>query len=191
MNTVLVIDTETTGRAPEGYKSVSNSKLWSTCRVVQIAWTLFNADGTKISSEVYIVKPDNFKIPNHEFHGITDKIAASTGLDIHQVFEKLNSVLDKSGKLVAHNMAFDDAVIQSELHRYKKKDILNKWKNAQKECTMMMDSRRNGKSKWLKLPALYKKHLNREPDVTLHRADNDVMLCADIYFAMVLPNETA
>lgn len=184
MNTVLVIDTETTGLAPKGYKSVSNSKLWSTCRMVQIAWTLFNADGTKISSEVYVVKPDNFKIPNYEFHGITDEIAASTGLYIHQVFEKLNSVLDKSGKLVAHNMAFDDAVIQSELHRYKKKDILEKWKNIQKECTMMMDGN------WLKLPVLYKKHFNREPDVTLHRADNDVMLCADIYFAMVRPNES-
>lgn len=190
---VLVIDTETTGLAPKGYKNVNDSRLWSTCRMVQIAWTLFDTDGTELSSEVYIVKPDSFKIPERstEKHGITDEIAKNNGIEILEIFEKLKLVLDKSDTIIAHNMAFDDSVIQSEMHRYKFVDVLKTWKTKEKKCTMMMESKNNVGAKWMKLSEIYEKYIGKVPDITLHRADNDVKLCADVYFAMIKSSSSA
>jgi DNA polymerase-3 subunit alpha len=183
---VLVIDTETTGLTPSGYKNVTDSELWSVCRIVQIAWSLFNPDGTEISSEVYTILPDKFVIPemSSKIHGITNEIANQTGIEIREVFKKLDSILDISDIIVAHNMSFDESVILSEMYRYKEVDVIEKWKNKNKKCTMMMENKNNRKVKFMKLSDLYKKYFSKDPDVQLHRADNDVKLCADIYFAM-------
>mgnify|MGYP003338420010 CR=1 FL=1 len=179
---ILVIDTETTGLPPRGVLDITNSNKWECCRIVQFAWAKYTNTGTLISKECYTIYPDGYSIPDiaANIHGITTEKARNEGIDIIEVFNKLNNNLKDVDKIVAHNIKFDDSVIQSEIYRYKQNDLYIRWCNIKKECTMMMSSV-PGK-KWLKLNELYKQCFNKEPEQVLHRADSDVEICANIYF---------
>jgi len=188
---VLVIDTETTGLPPR-YVDITNTEKWNKCRIVQIAWEVLDLNGNIISSECYIIKPNGFDIPTvaSNIHGITTEIANEKGIDIDIAFNRLESIINGNIKtIVAHNMQFDDAVIQSEIYRQirysKNNDSLNnlydKWRYMTKECTMLMGCTKPGQ-KWPKLVELYKTCFNKEPVGNLHQADVDVRACAEIYF---------
>lgn len=192
---VLVIDTETTGLPPR-YVDITNTDKWKKCRIVQIAWELLDLNGNIISSECYIIKPDGFEVPivASNIHGITTEIANEKGIDIDIVFNRLDTIINGNIKtIVAHNMQFDDAVIQSEMYRYSKnneklKILHDKWKFMNKECTMLMGCTKPGQ-KWPKLIELYKTCFNKEPVGNLHQADMDVRVCAEIYFHLKRINQ--
>lgn len=182
--TILIVDTETTGLPPkDNYKS---SESWNRCRMVQIAWEIRDIEGKILEAECYIITPDGYSIPDNtaKIHGITTEIAHEKGMSIHTVIDKFNNALKDVNKAVAHNMKFDDAVILSELYRYGYSEIIEKWKNISKDCTMIMSMHMNN-NRWIKLKDLYVKCFNKEPEGQLHQADIDVNVCADIYFHLL------
>lgn len=183
----LIFDTETTGLPP---RKVSPSQVhaWDGCRIVQIAWEMYDDAGNHVSSECYLVRPDNFQIPAEatRIHGITQEHAVAHGIPIQQVWARLLGILPRVQCLVAHNISFDDAVVQSELYRTKQVDpstdaLLSLWEAPQKICTMKTACTHPGQ-KWPKLIELYRAYFGKLPDEKLHRADADVRACAAVFF---------
>lgn len=181
---IFIFDTETTGLPPRGV-APSETNKWRDCRIVQIAWELYSSVTHElITRECYIVRPDGFDIPDSaaQIHGITTARATEEGIYIKDVFAAIRAQISSFDTVVAHNVAFDDKVLLSEMHRYDQQDLISAWTSKTKECTMLIGA--NGK-KWPKLIELYHRLFGEEePGVTLHRADADVALCAKCYFKL-------
>lgn len=178
----LVIDTETSGLPPRGKIDITNSLLWESCRIVQIAWASYSPSGDLLFKKCFTIYPDGYTIPiiASNIHGITTEKARQEGVDIVEAFNALYQDLEEVDTIIAHNMKFDDSVIQSEIYRYKQNNLYARWCKIRKECTMMMSSLPG--RKWFKLSELYKECFNKDPVQELHRADSDVEICAAIYF---------
>jgi DNA polymerase III epsilon subunit-like protein len=200
---VLILDTETTGLPRDKYAKSTNYTKWDNARLVQIAWEFYNPSKECIIRESYIIKPDNFEIPQVvvNIHGISTERAQNEGISIHEVFNKLYKLLQHNPVLVAHNMQFDSDIILAELYRYQNinhdnanlhnanhqniiNDSITMWNNCIKHCTMLMGTH-PGK-KWPKLVNLYEECFGYIPPYELHRAENDVRICADIYFYLLV-----
>lgn len=212
---VLVLDTETTGLPRDKYATSSNYNKWDNARLVQIAWEFYNPAKECILRESFIIIPDNFEIPQVvvNIHGISTERAYSEGVQLLGVLDKLQDLLKYNPILVAHNIQFDSGIILAELYRYqhkvntlntlnmgdytqhlnsnliaKNKTIIDNsvvmWNNCTKHCTMLMGTH-PGK-KWPKLVNLYQECFGHVPPYELHRADNDVLICAKIYFHLLV-----
>ena len=175
----LVFDTETSALPPRG-KTPCDSDAWRNCRIVQIAWALFE-DKNLIEKECYLVQQaPGFSIPieTTKIHGITTEDANTNGLSLQTVLNKFEEALNKADTLVAHNIEFDNNMMISEYWR-ERNNIPSKLKTIDKFCTMKKNTR-NGE-RWPKLSVLYERMFGSIP-TGCHRADVDVELCAKIYF---------
>jgi DNA polymerase-3 subunit alpha len=181
---VMVIDTETSGLPSKRNVNPSDYHAYDTCRMVQVAWGIYTHDGNLVSEECYMVKPDDFIIPNEviRIHGITNEEAMECGLPINEVLNKLHTSLATVQTIVAHNIKFDEGVVLAELYRAHAVDNANMWLSKARDCTMLMGSE-PGK-KWCKLVDLYRRLFECEPEGNLHRADVDVRACARVYFEL-------
>lgn len=179
---IMVIDTETTGLFPRGKPDITDSDAWECCRLVQVAWELYDGEGKFIKSDCLIVKPDGYVIPPIPagIHGITTEIATEKGQPVREVLDRLYVDLEQTDLIVAHNMSFDDMVIRSELYRHSVITALATWDMIEKRCTMRM-AQVPGR-KWLKLGELYTLLFNKPPEGKLHTADVDTRICAEIFF---------
>jgi DNA polymerase III epsilon subunit-like protein len=193
---VLVIDTETTGLPSSRSSPASNYKNWDSARLVQVAWELFNPEQVCIQKEVHIVIPNGFTIPNVvvNIHGITTERALQEGLPLEDILKKIALLLEYNPIIVAHNIAFDNDIILAELYRSIDTctvstmteyitNIIMKWAKCEKHCTMKMGTLPG--ERWPKLIALYERCFNRLPEGDMHRADNDVRACAEIYYHLM------
>jgi len=185
----FVFDTETTGLLPRNANNVSDSKMWESCRLVQIAWQKYDNAQNLIDKQCFIIKPDNYIIPDNaaNIHGITTDYAIDNGITIIELIKILSEVIEDVDIIVAHNINFDDLIIQSELYRYRAFDTYCQWSKIEKKCTMVMGKAAMKLKKWPKLIDLYQLCFLDIPlpDVKLHSADADTMLCAEIYFNLI------
>ena len=184
MNYILFIDTETTGLPPKIWNSY-NDPQWDSCKMIQIAWELWNPiDNTMISAECFTIKPNFIISPESTaIHGITQDCANETGVKLFKIWRKLEEILPNVATIVAHNIGFDNKIILSELFRSREYELFNQWRNINKKCTMIMGTE-PGK-KWPKLAELYEKLFEEKPNCRLHSADADVYLCSKIYFKLL------
>jgi DNA polymerase-3 subunit epsilon len=130
---ILFFDTETTG-LPKNWKvPVTDLDNWP--RLVQLAYLVYDFDGNLIHSCNEIVKPNGFTIPidASNVHGITTVIANQRGSKIEEVFELFSIHLKRAKVIVAHNMAYDEKIIGSELIRL---GLENTMDSKEKICTM-------------------------------------------------------
>lgn len=190
---VMVIDTETTGLPPRTLslrKEDINFREFDACRMVQIAWGCYGHDGRRISEESFILKPDGFDIPwsASAIHGITTERAASEGVTLAEVLPKLFDALQSADMIVAHNVAFDYSVISAEIYRFcvhhggVHPACIDMWTSMPRRCTMHAGTLPG--QRWPKLKDLYARLYGVEPGATLHRADEDVRVCADVFFRL-------
>lgn len=130
---ILFFDTETTG-LPKNWKApITDLDNWP--RLVQLAYLIYDFRGNLIYSCNEIVKPNGFTIPKEasNVHGITTEKAIQRGSDINDVFELFNIHLKRSKVIVAHNMAYDEKIIGSELIRLGIENLID---DKEKICTM-------------------------------------------------------
>ena len=130
---ILFFDTETTG-LPKNWKApVTDLDNWP--RLVQLAYLVYDFDGNLIHSCNEIIKPNGFTIPMDasKVHGITTDIANQRGSNIEEVFELFSIHLRRAKVVVAHNMAYDEKIIGSELIRLELENTLD---SKEKICTM-------------------------------------------------------
>jgi DNA polymerase III epsilon subunit-like protein len=181
---IFVFDTETTGLPPRG-GDVTNSVSWERCRIVQIAWHVYDERGGLQEKHNIIVRPDGFTIPDRasDIHGITTETAMNIGRPFSEVVSQLQKIIPLVDTVVAHNIRFDNLVLLSELHRYGSCDLIDEWNKKTKKCTMIMGT--PPKCKWPKLGVLYEQLFGEAPKGRLHDADVDVELCAQCYFRLV------
>jgi DNA polymerase III epsilon subunit-like protein len=130
---ILFFDTETTG-LPKNWKApVTDLDNWP--RLVQLAYLVYDFDGNLIHSCNEIIKPNGFTIPMEasKVHGITTNTANQRGSQIEEVFELFSIHLKRAKVIVAHNMAYDEKIIGSELIRLGLESTLD---SKEKICTM-------------------------------------------------------
>lgn len=130
----LFFDTETTG-LPKNWKApVSDLNNWP--RLVQLAYLIYNENGSLIEKKDYIIKPSGFTIPyeSSKVHGITTEKALSLGVSLSSVLTEFISAAKKSNLLIAHNMSFDEKIMGAELFRSKMENIVA---SSRKMCTML------------------------------------------------------
>jgi DNA polymerase-3 subunit alpha len=202
---ILIIDTETTGLCFTRGCTSSNYKNWDTARLVQVAWEMYNAYERKerIIQKSHIIKPDGFEIPEVvvNIHGISTERAHAEGVPLNYFLKNLYTLLEHKPIIVAHNMQFDSDIILAELYRAqaaatlngpdpdtdidhaKITEMISMWNACEKHCTMLMGTLPG--QRWPKLAALYERCFHRPPEGEMHRADNDVRACTDIYFYLM------
>ena len=181
-NDVVVIDTETTGFPPRS-ESIENIQAWNKCRIVQMAWRVFDPNGKLKDEKCYIIKPDldtEFSQGAVQVHGISKEMALTRGEELNEVLNELHVALESVSCIVAHNIQFDDRVIQAEMYRANRKSLLTNWNKKEKYCTMLSGTRPG--ERWPKLAVLYERLFGKPAEGKLHSADTDVALCAEIYF---------
>lgn len=170
---MLVFDTETTGLPIKQWGlpyDVKNPLMFQNARLVSIAW---NFDG---KTTVRLVKPEGFIVPLEatKIHGISNEVALRDGSLLEDVLNEFENILKNANLVIAHNLNFDKAIIDSEMWRLKKQEL--NWPSEY--CTMIQGTVKLGLVKWPKLPELYKiLSGNSADDELLHTAAYDMEIC--------------
>jgi len=181
----LFFDTETTG-LPKNWKApVTDLNNWP--RLVQLAYLLYDKHGNKIGSGDFIIKPNGFIIPSDaaKVHGITTEKAINEGVVLLPVLQQFSTLVSETEFLVAHNMAFDEKIIGSELLRNGLPNVIDKKK---KICTMQSTTNFCAipgpyGNKWPKLSELHYK-LFREGFEEAHNAAADINATAKCFWEL-------
>lgn len=129
----LFFDTETTG-LPKNWKApVTNLNNWP--RMIQIAWIFCDEKGSRLASDDFIIKPENFIIPKaaSNIHGISTEKAIAEGELLENVLQQFNDLVAQSDYIIAHNISFDEKILGAELLR---KKVNSNFKSKRKLCTM-------------------------------------------------------
>lgn len=189
----LFFDTETTG-LPKNYQAPLDDFLnWP--RLVQIAWSLFDAEGNHWGSKTFIIKPNGFTIPEEvaKIHRVSQERAEAEGIPLEEALAKFSEDLKTSATLVAHNIDFDEKIIGSEFLRLGLKNDLEEMQNMEKICTMKSSANfckiRNAREtyKWPNLSELHKCLFAIDFE-DAHDALVDVKACAKCFFALKRKN---
>lgn len=186
---VVVFDTETTGLPQGRVRPTERLAAWDGCRMVQIAWAVYQPmEPMRQGAGAFVIRPAGaFVVPEAaaRIHGITTERAEREGQPVRQVLLRFLEALRGAGTLVAHNLAFDEGVVESELVRAGMGPGTQEWRVwesvPRRVCTMRRGTAPGGR--WPRLAALYEQCFGEAPDPsTLHRADVDTELCARIFF---------
>lgn len=185
MTKVLVFDTETTGLPifiNRDYHDPSLLEFYDSSRVIELGYIIYE-NKVEICRKSSLIKTMNVNIENSHIHGITNKMVNKSGKNIITVLREFEKDIDGC-VLIAHNVQFDTNVILSECHRYDITSLINKLSTIRKECTMAIAKDKFNMKRNVKLIDLYK-YFNNNKIKQLHRAIDDVELCANCYFNLL------
>lgn len=184
---LLFVDTETTG-LPKKFASDDVEK-WP--RVVQLAWSLYDTTGNRLSLNSFIIYPTDFTIPMDvvKIHGITTERAKKEGESLHKVLPRFNADVEKAREIIAHNLDYDLPIVTTEFKRCRLDTNLAKKRNF---CTMKtreiisfckIPSQYGSGYKWPSLSELHKQLFGID-FTDSHNASADVEACAKCYFEL-------
>ena len=198
----LVFDTETTGlirmtnkfreshrTKKTAYPSYKNEWSYKLARAIQISWTktsCFEPISLRNVSDYYrkITKDDYFRIFNHQFRGITNKICDDKGIDIRDILLKFKKDLDKSDYLVGYNVYFDINIIKYEAYKVGDSDLIEKIDKKILDnkivCLCEMAKKIMNKSVFPSLISFYKFKYNKDPPNS-HNSKYDVYVTAKLF----------
>jgi DNA polymerase-3 subunit alpha len=186
----MILDLETSGlpqRPSFGiYYNYTDISKYENSRPVQIGYIICDKHGKEIKRKSAVIKPLNFTITNYTFHGITDKYAREYGEKFKEVANELREDLKKVSIVVGHNINFDKNVLLSELFRRKCSITMERLLSKKFACTMEMakDTYARHSGNIRKHPTLAEAYLavtGSAPNIPLHDAMNDCIICAEIY----------
>lgn len=187
---LLFVDTETTGLPPR-WDMPEDDRRWP--RLVQVAAILATQEGREVATFATVIKP-NFEIPIEasNVHGISTEYAVKNGMGLFYAMQTLSLMAMKASTFVAHNVAFDIAIIRSEIARLDKAD---RFKPLKRFCTMKesvdicrLAGRYPGKYKFPKLQELHQYYFGAGFEDG-HDALIDVRACLKCYIQMTKPQE--
>ena len=170
---IIVLDTEAT--------ELLNKKTKDTCRIVQLAWILYD-DITKEQEENDFILNTHCEILNSEIHGITTE-QSRNGYEFSEIINIFFDDVQKCKLLVGHNIKYDLNALEVELSRenmYEYIDILYKTKYYD---TMYNSLRFFGNNKFPKLSDLYFR-LFHENFENAHNALEDVRATLRCYLKL-------
>lgn len=139
----LFIDTETSGLPDTRnlrwgvYPDYKDIAKYDSARIVQFSMLLTDTKFNCEDIKDYTIKREGFDITNGEFHGITNDISDTIGVDFNVVAAEIfYELLKKTTHIVAHNVGFDVGVIKAELHRRNLQFIIDELDKKTLLCTM-------------------------------------------------------
>ena len=189
MRKILFFDTETTG-LPNNYNApITAVQNWP--RMVQLAFLVYQEDGSLDAKHNYIIKPEGYVIPADatRIHRITTQQALTDGQDLGQVLNLFYQAIGESSILIGHNVEFDKAIAGAEFIR--KKMDTKALLSTRSFCTMKDKNVVNfckipGKYgfKWPTLEELHFK-LFREQIAEAHDASIDIESTARCFFELL------
>ncbi len=181
----LFFDTETTGLPKKWDAPVTDLDNWP--RLVQIAWLYFDEQGNEITNRSAIIKPEGFSIPKEsaDVHGISTEMAMKQGIALEKILKEFSEMTGKTKFLVAHNMSFDEKIIDAE---YLRKGIQKSLFSPKKICTKESSTKfcklpGNYGYKWPSLSELHVKLFDCDFE-DAHDALIDVKACAKCFFEL-------
>ena len=141
----FIFDTETSGlpvtpRYGE-YYDYWDLECYNCSRIVQISYIVSDDDYNIIEDSNTIIKRDRFNIDNSRFHGITNEISDTEGIEFVEFSKTLYTSLKRCNRIVAHNIDFDINVLRSELYRYNLHYIIELIDTMRFICTMKVTKR--------------------------------------------------
>ncbi len=175
----LFFDTETTG-------------LSKTANLVSIAWLMANDYGVTLHSEYHIIKPAGWIIPEEsiKIHKITQTHAEKYGAELSDVINRFLWYVNESDVLVAHNIQFDQKIINNTLkYNLGKTLTLDDYKKRM-FCTMTSSKEfvskpsKTGKFKNPTLGEMYIELFGKEPSGVLHNALTDVQVMVQCFYKL-------
>lgn len=139
----MFIDTETSGLPDTHnlrwgvYPYYKNLGKYANARIVQFSMLITDNQFNYKDVKDYIIKREEFEIANSEFHGITNDISDTVGINFDTVaIDVFYELLKNVSHIIAHNVAFDIGVIKSELYRRKLNYIIDEIDKKTLLCTM-------------------------------------------------------
>jgi len=134
---VLVFDTETTGLPKYGAKLPNVNQF---PYIVQFSWLVYDDATMKITNiNNHIIRlPEGMEVPEEssKIHGISTEKMLESGEDIRMVMKNFHEAVVQSQILVAHNIKFDDQIVQCECIRHGIPNFLKEYTTKIKYCTM-------------------------------------------------------
>jgi len=193
---IIVFDTETTGLPKSRNASPRMSHLYP--YIVQISWLTYDDCSQKISNiNDFIIKlPDGMCIPEEstKIHGITNEIMQQKGVPIGDVLRKFIKDFTSSQIVAAHNIDFDNSIIQAEMYRNNMGNYIEKTSNI-KYCTMkygkpltnILRPSKYNSGTYQKPPKLMELHefLFQTVPNNLHNSMIDVWVCFRCLYKMI------
>jgi len=207
---IIVFDTETSGLPKSRTITPNTVHLWPF--IVQFSYIIFDTDTNAILKsydEIVKVKPYNvISKDSIEFHGITQEISASKGINIDNVLAEFIGDIEYADMIVAHNVEFDLNMIRVELLRLEqsviaKGDMDLRMINVELRmdriiqtktfyCTMRESvdlckiEKENSRGKYYKFPTLTElhKHLFEVEPKHLHNSFHDILCTIRCFIKM-------
>jgi DNA polymerase-3 subunit alpha len=203
---MMVFDVETTGLLPKKKRGEEVS-IDSYPHILQLSFIVYDLFESRavITYDSYIKIPENIEIPKHitELTGITKDICNEKGKNIIDVIKDFYEAYIICEVIIAHNIEFDEKMIQVELHRNRHaiieeapycftifSKIYEKLKGVERYCTMKNGIElcaviRENKQikKWPRLVELHQKLFDEVPE-GLHNSMVDVNACLRCYLKM-------
>lgn len=203
MKKYLIIDTETSSLPVNYTEPFTNTDHWP--RIIQLAWELCWENGETIKKVCELVQPDGWRFPTGKFwvdNGFNEADSMLNGLPIKPLLIDLAIAMCQADVLVAHNLTFDQPIIECEMWRYKvfPKAIYRQFVDEyqppfkfrpdtiklKKECTKLLSTPIlklpgfKGEYSWPKLEVAYE-YMMGKPFNDCHHAGADVQACKEIY----------
>ena len=188
----VVIDTETTGLPDKkGKKFYPPEEIahYDTARLLELAYCLYDENGSQILSFNKVVKPQGFSGVGY-FQNITQD-EQNAGENVEMVIEEFGNFMEEMNKkhvekygnpisIVAHNLNFDISIILSEAYRTKNLKFVEIIGSLSKKCTILISMSKLNLHKYPKLTELYFMLFGKKVSEA-HRALEDVKICAECY----------
>lgn len=178
--TFIVLDTETSGLpiTPRfgAFYDASQTKYYDSSRLIQVAVV------SNTESHSWLIIPEDFEINNEKIHKITHD-HATKGVSFDVMITELVPILQRYDKIVGHNILFDLHVLNSELYRRNKLDIVRIIKSFSYDCTMYIGKSYMTNNRFPKLSNLYEL-LFKQPWTQIHDALEDSQVTFDCYNRM-------
>ena len=182
----LFFDTETTGminrKAPSDHVSQPD--------MVQLGAILVDGERRVRGELNVIIKPQGWTVPDGaaQIHGMTTAICESYGVHPSSALEMFAMLVVRAQMVVAHNLDFDMAILETACKRYglDLRDVIHP--GAALHCTMKAATpviQLPGKYgyKWPNLQEAHEHFIGRKFEGA-HDAMADVRACRDVFFAM-------
>jgi DNA polymerase III epsilon subunit-like protein len=184
---LIVLDVETTGIPSKRACSYKDSEAFENARMIELGYVVLSADGQQLLKERSVLVRSVDRVENSEIHGITTLDLIERGISIEEALEMLEKDLVGVGTIVAHNIAFDTKILQSEMYRCKgNSKMIDDFVGKAKICTMLYGKEIMGVRKWPKLTELYS-FLTGENLLQTHRALDDVRATVKCFRMMFAP----
>jgi DNA polymerase-3 subunit alpha len=206
-NRILVFDVETTGLLPKADASGNAAPIDKYPHILQFSFIVYNMLNRSIERRhnYYICVSPDIEISEKitELTGITREMCDEKGRSILGAIESFYDCYMMCDTVIAHNYAFDSAVLKAEITRNRHRlspccqqlfnTMFDKEHSIESFCTMRYGTNRcailkekaNGKSykKWPTLLELYQ-YLFEETPENLHNSMVDVIACLRCYLKM-------